>query len=791
MMKLFENTDLGKLEYYANNTSNGAIRYLFANINAASLSKVIKSRKADKSDMKVGIFYQTKTPSGDFDTNKKVLSYKDLSALYSNCQEFTEQFPSFEVFVQTLYKLVVDNAKTKTEIKVINNNNNSIANQVISEGKTEGAIPQLPNYIKIPLNTNFSAICYQTTEPDKWFFDRMCIDESGQLYWRFKTPIADCGCVYPISIRVDKGKKVIDDDSIFWEHFFEEESANLQQYCIEVDKYIKNFYAGITDLSNYESGLPAFEAGLRSICPTVLINSFDIAFIVKTKGKNIENAAIDIGLRLKSGEGFDRATFQSILSSTLIRSIPMSKLNTIKIFDDTATNAVHKLPTRPILDKIPTSHPNLKEYNCPNWDVFLRGKSHEGYTKFPSQRMGEFRLAKAVVSMCERDDFSRQILSLAGEGDDGKTVFIDALRDILGKNLVSPGKSQNDLTSSFGMQNMINKRVIVFDDIADPYKFFNNEIVKQISGAGNSPLEIQRKFLSAWTWKPSGCKIIMSANKPYILYDEATITRCLPLTFLKNYTMRNVIASDDLKNALVSEGKNFIRWCYAVCMYYNTVKNCKGERCPLFKGANDSQYSFIGKNVIICSDEQFDAWMNGTLDLAPNDVSLFRSQRNDAFTTESQIPHKATSFITLKQEDSEECEVNDYFNDLCECIFIKDENAHITAADFALNMLDFIYMKEIESTENDTSAKIYKLMRASGFSVYKDTKSLTASRLWVNFKQFICDKYAVEFKKKRINDNKTANCFIGLTMATRDQILELNNETINCCDNDNTSLELV
>ena len=789
MMKLFENTDLGKLEYYANKTSNGAIRYLFANINAATLSKVIKSRKVDKGDMKVGIFYQTKTPSGDFDTNKKALSYKDLSALYSNCQEFTEQFPSFEVFVQTLYKLVVDNAKTKTEIKVINNNNNSIANQVISEGKTEGTIPQLPNYIKIPLNTNFSAICYQTTEPDKWFFDRMCIDESGQLYWRFKTPIADCGCVYPISIRVDKGKKVIDDDSIFWEHFFEEESANLQQYCIEVDKYIKNFYAGITDLSNYESGLPAFEAGLRSICPTVLINSFDIAFIVKTKGKNIENATVEIGLRLKSGDGFDRATFQSILSSTLIRSIPMSKLNTIKIFDDTATNAVHKLPTRPILDKIPTTHPDLKDYNCPNWDVFLRGKSHEGYTKFPSQRMGEFRLAKAVVSICERDDFSRQILSLAGEGDDGKTVFIDALRDILGKNLVSPGKSQNDLTSSFGMQNMINKRVIVFDDIADPYKFFNNEIVKQISGAGNSPLEIQRKFLSAWTWKPSGCKIIMSANKPYILYDEATITRCLPLTFLKNYTMRNVIASDDLKNALVSEGKNFIRWCYAVCMYYNTVKNCKGERCPLFKGASDSQYSFIGKNVIVCSDEQFDAWMNGTLDLAPNDVSLFRSQRNDAFTTESQIPHKATSFITLKQEDSEECEVNDYFNDLCDCIFIKDENAHITAADFALNMLDFIYMKEIESTENDVSAKIYKLMRASGFSVYKDTKSLTASRLWVNFKQFICDKYNVEFKGKKI-DNKVVKCLVGLCMKNYNQIMDLN-ETVDCSNNGNDNIELV
>ena len=99
-------------------------------------------------------------------------------------------------------------------------------------------------------------------------------------------------------------------------------------------------------------------------------------------------------------------------------------------------------------------------------------------------------------------------------------------------------------------------------------------------------------------------------------------------------------------------------------------------------------------------------------------------------------------------------------------------------------------MKEIESQTNDASAKIYKLIRASGFSVYKDTKSLTASRLWVNFKQFICDKYAVEFKKKRINDNKTANCFIGLSMATRDQILELNNETTDSYDNDKDNLEL-
>lgn len=780
---LFEETELGTLERYANESTNGAIRYLFANINASTLKRVLNSKKADKDGNKVGIEYQCKLPTGDFEPAKKDLTYKGLKALYASCKEFGEKFASFEIFTQVLYKLATDNAKTRTNIRVINNNNNSIANQVASSGQAEeGVLSQIPNFVPIPLNTNFSAVCYQPSEQDKWYFDRMCQDENGQLYWRFKTPIDDCGCIYPISIKSDKDGKKIDDDDKFWEHFFEEESETLRQYCIEVDKYIKNFYAGVTNPDYFESDLPAFEAGLRSICPSVLINSFIIGFLVK---KTKDHTVIDIGLRLKSGDSFDRISYQKVLACTLIKSIPLSKLKVIKIFDDVASNAVHKLPTRPYIDKIPTKHPDLLEYNCKSWHNFLRSEGCEGQTKFPSQRMGEFRLAKAIVSMCEKDDFSRQILSLAGEGDDGKTVFIDAIREILGENLVSPGKSQNDLTSSFGMQNMINKRVVVFDDITDPYKFFNNEIVKQISGAGKSPIEIQRKFLSSWAWRPSGCKIIMSANKPYSLYDEATITRCLPLTFLKNYKLRNVIASDDLKSSLVLEGNNFIKWCYAVCLYYNNVKNCKGEKCPLFKGAGDSQYSFIGKNVIICSDEQFDAWMNGTLDLAPDNISIFRSQRNDAFTTESQIPHKANSFITLKQEDSEECEVNDYFNELCECIFIKDENkdedekniSYLTSADFGLRMMDYICMVEREIRGNAILQKIYRLIRASGFSSFKSIKELTASKLWINFKQYICDKYNVEFKSNWVKDEngkngKNVKSVKGLKMLSYDYLFD-------------------
>lgn len=766
---LFENTELGRLESYANAASNGAIKYLFANINTAVMQKTLNSKKTDKDSFSVGIKYHCKTPMGDFEPTTKNLTYKEFKGLYANCNEFNTMFPSFEVFAQTLSKLAADNTRTRTDIRVARSDKDSIANQVVSKGQdSDEALAYIPQFKPIPLNTNFSAVCYQPSAEDKWYLDRMCRDENGQLYWRFKTPIADCGCVYPISSCNDKGAKIITDDDKFWEHFFEEEGETLREYCTAVDKYVKNFYAGVTNPDYYQSDLPAFEAGLRSICPTVLINSYQIGFITKTVNK--QPVVIDISLRLQSGAGFDRNRYQEILSKTLVRSIPLSKLKVIKIFDDVAANAVHKLPTRPFIDQIPTEHPSLLDYGCPHWDHFLHSKGPDGQTKFPSQRMGEFRLAKAIVSMCEKSDFSRQILSIAGEGDDGKSVFISVLREILGENLVSPGKSQSDLSSSFGMQDMINRRVIVFDDIADPYKFFNHEIIKQISGAGDSPIDVPRKFLSSWSWRPSGCKLVMSANKPYSLYDEATITRCLPLTFLKNYTLRNAMDCIDLKNALISEGTNFIKWCYAVCLYYNNVRNCKDEICPLFRGAHNiglqnDTYSFIGKNVIICSDEQFDAWMNGQFDLAPDNVSQFRAQRNEAFAVESQIPHKAAPFIALKQEDSEESEINDYFTTLCDCLFTKDADAILKSSDFGLQMFDFICMRSDDAQSNELTLKIFRLLRASGLSSFKTLKDLTASKLWSNFKQFICDKYSVDFKSLKVQ-GKVVKGIKGLSMIT-------------------------
>lgn len=765
-MPLFEETELGRLETYANNNPVG-YKFFFANIDLKQLDGIIKSRKKDKSELKTGIKYAQKTLSGEYSQERKDLLYKELLGLYSQNTNLQELFTSFENFILKLSDLVRVNVQTRSDIAANRRAKTSVATQVLGNAEDEesGEVVEkkIPKFYPIPLFTSFTSSSYELTEKDQWLLDRLCCDEQGKFYWRFRTPISELeGCVYPLSYGVLKtGVTAIGDDVDFWNKFFEEEGTTIRDYFIEADKYVKNYCSGTdnsTDHLKLPEDMPRFEGGLKAICPTVLIQSMEVGFMVT--GKRFEATC-----RLKGHPSFDRTSQQQVLAISLLQTVPKSRLTRIRVFDDVASKAVHKLPARPVISKVPDHHPDLLEYGCPTWDAFLHSKHPEGYTKFPSQRMGELRLAKAIVSFCDKSDYSRQILSIAGEGDDGKSTFIDAIRGILGSQLVSDGKSQGSLDSEFGMQSAINKRVLVFDDIPEPYKFFNHEKVKQISGASESPLEVNRKFLSPWSWCPSGCKIVMSANKPYTLMDEATITRCMPLVFLKNYSLKNVLDPAVLREGLIKEGADFIRWCYETCLYYNTVKNVNGEVCPLFKGAHmkeftdlESMMSFIGKNIIICSDEQFDLWMKGLLDLTPDSVSTFRLQRTQAYESESQIPHKATPFILLKQEDSEDAEVTNYFDSLCDLLFVKDDNAVLKSKDFSLNLLNLVCMKDSETSYAKELRDIFVLLRASGLRDFKDVTSLQNSRVYRNFKQYICDKFHVDFKKMEKDGEPFKGC---------------------------------
>lgn len=784
----YRNTDLYKLETYANEAFGGNIQYYFSDISAKNFAVFIGNKKSeeDKNKLSTGLNMRKKGIDGTLDAPEKV-SYEDLKKLYYHVEYFKAEFLSFEAFLITLKKLAAEMVKVKSARTTALARTASTATSAMGIREAENEEIKKRSFFSVPLNTNISALRYTPSKPDlEWTLKHLVKDANDQLYWRFETPVkledgSEGDTVYPLIVKSDKLSSYIAPDKVFWDHFWEEESERVEGYLTAVLNFLVAFHHGLADLPEWDSikdQFPAFEMGIRSICPTALLKCLHIGFQCETvKGHTYIK---DVGIKLRapdSGtpvESFERDNMQPKLAITLVQGIPMSKLQRIRVFDDVAGTAVHTLPKRPLGIEIPTKHPDLLEYGCPTWDMFLHSTDSEGHTKFPSQRMGELRLAKAVVGIINKDDYSRQILACFGSGENGKTLCFDAISKIIGSSCALTGMSFSDFGRQFGLQDAINKRMLVVDDVENAYNFFTAEMIKRISGAMAGIILVDRKFDSKFRWSPSGCKIIMSTNRPCKLSDEATVSRCLPLTFLKNYSVSKQADGADLTLRLAEEGKEFLRWCYAVCLYYNNVKNANGEICPLFKGAHcdfakdQGEYSFIGKGLLVRTDEQFDRWLAGELDLLPEDEFERNTIREEAFTKETTLPHRADPMIILKSDSAEEAEVTVYLDRICDQLFEVDETAVLSCADMGLNLIDFITIKEGEI--GPEIRPLYNLLRACGFTEYKTFDKLKNSRLYQNFRQTIVSKFGIN-SKPILRNKKVFKGFNGLKMKTLEDFL--------------------
>lgn len=795
---------LYRLETYANDAYGGQVVFYFSEISVKNLGVFLGNKKSEeeKNKLNSGIVMRRKGIDGTLDASEKV-NYDGLRKLYYKVEYFHTEWTSFESFLAKMKALATEMVDIHSKRTLSRAQATSTATSMMGVGESDNEEIKKRAFIPVPLNTNMSALLYKLTKPDEeWTLKHLVKDVDNQLYWRFNTPIKvreglEGDTVYPLIIKNKSYSPYIAPDELFWSHFFEEENETITEYFQKVLAYMVAFRQGLADIADYDAvkgQFPAFETGLRSICPTALIKCLHIGFdCVVVKGKTFIQ---DVAIKLKNPdsakplESFERENLRPILSSALLQGVPMERLQTIKVFDDVGGTSIHTLPKQPCDIPIPECHPLLSDYGCPTWDMFLRGKGPEGNTKFPSQRMGELRLAKAVVSIVNKNDYSRQILSVFGGGNDGKTICFDTIANIVGKRCSITGLSFKFVKDDqFGLAEAINKRMIVFDDVEEVYGFFTDEMIKKISGAESGELMVNRKGDSKYAWSPSGCKIIMSTNSQCTLYDESTISRCLPLTFLQNYSYVKQADSAELKEALTVEGSQFLRWCYAVCLYYNNVKNVKDEICPLFLGAHsnifkktqsDDAYSFIGKNLLVCTDEQFDQWYNGELDLLPESVSERRRLREEAYTQETSIPHRADPMVIIKQKDSEEDEVMEYLERLCDLLFVKDENAILCCADMGIHLLEFTGMPQSAADISPALKSIAQLVKACGMSEFKSFDKLKYSKIYRSFKQTLADKFGVNPYPIRPDGYmaKPVKAYKGISMRTLHDIAEGKSEVV-------------
>ena len=96
--------------------------------------------------------------------------------------------------------------------------------------------------------------------------------------------------------------------------------------------------------------------------------------------------------------------------------------------------------------------------------------------------------------------------------------------------------------------------------------------------------------------------------------------------------------------------------------------------------------------------------------------------------------------------------IEDDFDALCDLLFIKDASNILTSRSIGERVYKLIELSKANSMIEFAFLKdAHNVLSECGFIRFNSLKELTASKLWADFKKFICNKYGVVFKSNRIN----------------------------------------
>lgn len=711
----------------------------------------------------------------------KPLTIDLIENFFGQTGGFNGNYRSVFHLLDTILDALKANAKDRERALAHVQSVSSEAGEMLAPQNIDAPSESKPVFVPIALHTSPTAVLGKVSPADAKFTRRHLVkDVQDQLYWRF-----DDSTVLPIPIYEDRGRLAIGNDPRFWERFMDENCEALYGYLLEIKSIVDKYQTNCLDLVEESqagsvgvSEMPLFEQALSEKIPTCILLSVQLGlrYSKDLRTKQLLNRGVDI--RLKGGMNGNpsktRADWQEILKTTLLQSVPLSKLNTIKVFSNTsATSAIHALPPLPARTAIPRTRPELIEYNCGTWLEFLRGTNSDGNTKFPSQCMGELRFAKMLYSIVSATDFSRQILCVFGEGADGKSVCFDAITKALNDfdapngSLALAGLSQKDFESNFGLMRCINRRLLVVDDLPSPFEFIENEKIKRISGAGAGDLQVDIKFGAPYTWRPEGCKIIMATNGNMTLRMEANVSRCLPLTFMRNYDRKNVRDSVQLVEELAAEvfgkveGEGLLTWAIDTLLFYSHLRNCNGELFPGLQGVREREgrYCFDGCPCQTYTDDMLTRWYKGELDLAPENEAEFRALRSRAFEEETTIPHRALSFVRVSQDSAtDESEASGVQEVAARLLFIADADGFVRSSEIAERVLYILQKSEMRDTE------VYTYLSMCGLKVDANARSITNGAPYRQFLQRASEIFGFGAAVARRIDGKLVKGYAGVSL---------------------------
>lgn len=663
---------------------------------------------------------------GLYDAYPSDVSVKKFAIWLANIPEFQAKWNSIITFLDEVKSFEAE-LVSKTHKKIVSHATETSA---LSDAVTAA---ESSTYKWLIFNTGLNALANEITDVDKEFiYNRLAVLpdnngslSTGQYYWKFNDG-------YSI-IPMEKDNRTIEIDPEFWNKWWDENRVAVLNYTKAVIETlaimcISEKQGEMVEYNNQIVPPNQIEELIRQRCPSCILRCLTVGQVYRKRQTEDKEVIVPTGefipaLRLTQclqRTSMESVDWESLLAKNLLRGIDLKSVKQLKIFSNTPCTSQHYLGPIPI-PRATDTEPTLDK--CPTWNMFLNGK-------FPSPKMGKFRLASFILSVIDANNYNRQLLYTTGNGSDGKTTLLEAITRMFDPKVTNNSLPASAFASQFGLKDAVNKRLLMIDDtkLNEMNSFINSDTVKRVTGAGaTGQLQIDIKNRNPIAWHVSGCKMMIATNGYMTLSDEATISRINPLLILQNYKRSQAMDQETLENKLVSERAEFIQWCADYFNYYVNITNANGECNRLYSG--------VGVQVL--TDAMWEAWLNAEEDNIWSDTitdARFLQMRKDAFEFETTVPGSYRSRIYINQEGIEDTleDENETTTCIVDALFEKGADDDFVKASDVIGLL--VYIKsELNKNTLPFGRKLVATMKVSGLFDIDATK-LSRS---IKYKQFI------------------------------------------------------
>lgn len=616
-------SELHEIETKLNEIFKGVMSFSLSLVKAkAAQTAASKLRENPSYNKPVGIFY-----SNLMDANKGFvpLTTASIVQLWNNekySATLKSHWPDVFDFLCKVSEAAKEYQKKKTETNIKKSEGSSNATAAITDARER----KTKDY---PLYSNWSSVVENITDIDiDFLYSHLRKDAVNNIYWKWKD-----GSIMMIPIsEVSKGRQIVDDDE-FWTRFMNDNAVSIKDYCQTIlEKAYELQGDGSFDEDNVVESL---ESRIENLVPHCISRqlSIQITYVKEGRGKDASWIFERFSLAMTGIKpALNRDNWCSVLQLNLLKFLDASKIGGIKQwhtkFTDDNVDAMYYYDATGLAigEKILKMPP-------------LPGPFKDFFTgKLVNPRMDLLRIATYVTTALDDDDKSRQALVLVGRGKDGKGCFTKFTEYLFGSAFETI--NEENFVNRFGLETSINKRLVCVQDAKDPTNIVESATFKSLTGG--DPLFVDIKYRKPVCWHTEGTKVLITTNKFLWLNDEYSVSRVLPVFFMRNYDPLDIKSVDDITTELCVNSKAFVQWCYQYVQYFKQKKNKAGQ-----------PWKMNTKNgLILLSDRQYELWLDGKLEGSWGDIQ--RDAFAEASPKDSSDDYFRVSRYAEAIEDSEE-----------------------------------------------------------------------------------------------------------------------------------------